>query len=276
MNTIHNHSDDDSASQSGSHSSTLSSARAVVQCPVCLKELQKRYLFNHIHSYHPSEFVDYVSTALPATLQGYIDIKSPISLDYIIKNDFDEEEIKQVWGCLNCHATFTSQAGGFKHCQNKKCCAKHATQIRKLIKSLDKQKEEAKKASVKQKSRYNEQDRLRDIEYSRLRELYFKRMVNAILEYLETKGEDKNEVLRRAEERSGAKKYLPSYYESLLSEMRGGALFWYASHDDRYKIREFTVNPDGNLTVGKGIIGLNEHDYYVYTLKRLPDEYIVP
>lgn len=276
MNTIHNpSSDDDTASHSGSHSTTISAARAIVSCPVCSKELQKRCLFNHIHAYHPVEFVDYLSTASSATLQGYIDAKSPVALDYTVKNDFDEEEIKQVWGCLNCHYTFTSQQGGLKHCRDKKCCAKHATQIRKLIKALDKQKEEAKKASAKQKTRYNEKDRLRDLEFCRLRELYFKRLVNEALEYLRGKGEEISDVIERAEERGALKSYLPFYYENLLKQLRTGPLFWYASQDEKYKVREFTVHPDGTVSTGTGVIGMSEHDHYVYTSKRLPDEYIV-
>lgn len=279
MNTIHNHSDSeshsdsDSRSQSGSQSSTVSAARRVVSCPICQKELQSRYLFNHIHVKHPVEFLDYLSTASTQTLQEYIDTKSPISLDYTVKNDFDEDEIKQIWGCLHCYATFASQDGGFKHCNDKKCKVKHTSQIRKLIKSFHKEKEEAKKQAKKQKARYTSADQLRDIEFSRHRELYFKRMVDEVIEYLRSKGEDVDTVLQRTIERAQIVKSL-TYYETLLREMNNGILYWHSKYDGKFKWREYTVRSDGSIATGSGLISPQEHCYYVYDLKRLPDEYL--
>jgi hypothetical protein len=124
-----------------SQSSTTSMARAVLECPDCKKELQSRVMFNHIRKLHPEYFSSMMKVYKEDDLEDLIKHKKGMPLEWEYKNDFDETEFKNIWGCLACNSTFTVEEKSYQHCCKAKCKAKHASEIKKIIKEEKKEKE---------------------------------------------------------------------------------------------------------------------------------------
>jgi len=117
---------------SASVGSAGSAATVKRDCPVCHKEFTSRSLFNHIRNKHDAHWFESMWSN-EKMLNAYIDKCEPVPFSYTEKNDFDEDECKDIYGCLACNNTFTQKARGTTHCNKKKCKANHIKEIKALI-----------------------------------------------------------------------------------------------------------------------------------------------
>jgi hypothetical protein len=102
--------DDDTKSQI----SSTSKSNEKLECPHCNKEFQAKALFNHLFVKHPSEFEDHLSHSWGLGANAFkTDI--PVRLAWEIKNDFDETEIKTIYGCLSSFKAFQNIDRGLLH-----------------------------------------------------------------------------------------------------------------------------------------------------------------
>lgn len=134
--------DDDAKSKS----STVSAGKQDRKCPFCVKELQTRYLFNHVRKNHSYELLCSMAVWKESEeMNKYTTVGYAFPFDYTVTNDFDENEEHKLYGCLACNASFSTESGGNVHCQKKKCKVKHCSAINAML--------QADKASKKIKSK---------------------------------------------------------------------------------------------------------------------------
>lgn len=131
----------ETASVSVSTTLSTSASKATVECPECKKELQTRYMFNHIFKLHPYYFSSMLKVWDEDKLNELAKTAQSIPVEWEYQNDFEETEFKQLWGCLACHSTFTVEHKANHHTANAKCKAKHVTGIKQIIKDEKKHKE---------------------------------------------------------------------------------------------------------------------------------------
>lgn len=108
-----------------------SAATVKRDCPVCHKEFTARSLFKHIRMKHDAHWFEGMY-ANEKMLDAYIEKCEPIPFFYMEKNDFDEEETKDIYGCLACNNTFTHKGHGTTHCNKAKCKATHIKETKAL------------------------------------------------------------------------------------------------------------------------------------------------
>ena len=123
-------SDCDNASVCSAGSTSVSNTKR--ECPICKQEVNTRSLFKHIKSKHDSHWFESMY-ANEKMLNGYIENSEPIPFMYEEKNDFDEMESKDIYGCLGCYNTFTNKKLGISHCNKAKCKATHIKETKALI-----------------------------------------------------------------------------------------------------------------------------------------------
>jgi hypothetical protein len=121
--------DNASVGSAGSRQSITQSKR---DCPVCKKELAVQSLFKHIKTKHDAHWFESMY-ANEKMLNGYIEKCEPVPFMYEEKNDFDEVETKDIYGCLGCYNTFTHKGHGTTHCNKAKCKATHIKETKALI-----------------------------------------------------------------------------------------------------------------------------------------------
>jgi len=139
-----------------STSSTLSATKIARECFACGKELQTRFMFNHIRKLHPYEFLCSLGKWKEDEMNAYIKTGEAYPFDYQITNDFDETELHTIYGCLACNNTFTNQVRANGHTSNKKCKADHIKGIKQMIKD-EKESKKKKKASTRPASYYQKE-----------------------------------------------------------------------------------------------------------------------
>ena len=116
-----------------SHGSAQSTSLAKIDCPYCKKEIQGRYLFNHIRVYHISEFLENTQKKwITEAAEG-----RPLKVYWQILNDFDEKETKIVYGCLSSNKCFMTEERGMRHFKhNPEHLKKHNSELKKLKKEI--------------------------------------------------------------------------------------------------------------------------------------------
>lgn len=130
---------------SKSNTSTVSSERIAEACPCCHKELQPRFMFNHLRKLHPEYVKGLYGVWKDEQMDELIMTNSPFPIEWVVKDDFDEDVTKTLWGCLGCNNTYTTQNNAAKHCLGK-CKKDHNAQLRRIKKEeqQDKAKREEK------------------------------------------------------------------------------------------------------------------------------------
>jgi hypothetical protein len=145
---------DNQTEESGSIASTMSQARIAIDCPCCQKELQSRNMFNHIRKIHPDYFPATFRVWNDDQFQDLIDDSKALPVEWYIKNDFDEEQAINIWGCLACNNTFTTEHKAHAHTSNKKCKAVHIKEIKKLQKEEQKERKKRQEQSTSLRQKY--------------------------------------------------------------------------------------------------------------------------
>jgi len=130
---------------SKSNTSTVSSARVAESCPCCQKEIQARFLFNHLRKLHPEYVKSMYGVWKDDQMDELIKYNAPFPIEWVEKDDFDDDVTKTLWGCLGCNNTYTTQNNAAKHCLGK-CKKDHNAQLRRIKKEeqQDKAKREEK------------------------------------------------------------------------------------------------------------------------------------
>jgi len=147
----------DPVNDSDSRSVTSTSSALVQQenCPVCKKQLQARAMFKHMRTFHP----EYIKTTYDTynnkgnNIDEMIKNNAPMPIEWPVTNDFDEVELRKVWGCLACDTTFTTDQGAVKHC-NAKCKKDHNAELKRFKKEEEKERKEAEKRMGKERVRW--------------------------------------------------------------------------------------------------------------------------
>lgn len=135
----HIHSNNDS-DDSKSTSSTISLERMAESCPCCKKEMQARVMFNHLRKLHPEYLKGMYCIWKAEQMDELIKYNAPFPVEWVVKDDFDEDVSKTLWGCLGCNNTYTTQHNAAKHCLGK-CKKDHNAHLRRIKKEEQQDKE---------------------------------------------------------------------------------------------------------------------------------------
>jgi len=135
-NTVHLPGEDDNLSvkSEGTDKSSVSVSNVKHQCPHCPKELKTTNLFRHIRLQHEDEFSNYMAVWDIAKLEELSNTCQPFPMEWTSTNDFDEDVEHKFFGCLCCNNTFTNKPRAQAHIKNKKCKAKHLSELKGIIK----------------------------------------------------------------------------------------------------------------------------------------------
>lgn len=145
----------ESVNESDDSKSTTSTMSASVRpeiCPCCKKQLQARAMFNHMRKFHP-DYIKSLYSVWGKKLDEMITTNAPMPIDWTVKDDFDEEELRTVWGCLACDNTFTTEQNAKKHC-NAKCKKDHNAELKRFKKEDEKERKESEKKMGKERLRW--------------------------------------------------------------------------------------------------------------------------
>jgi hypothetical protein len=132
-----NQSDSD---DSKSNASSVSSARQDDLCPCCGKEMQNRFMFNHLRKFHPEFVKGMYGVWKDEQMNELIAENLPFPIEWVTKDDFDDDNTKTMWGCLGCNNTYTTEYNAKKHC-NGKCKKDHNANLRRIKKEEQQDKE---------------------------------------------------------------------------------------------------------------------------------------
>lgn len=138
---------------SKSNASTVSSERMAEACPCCQKEIQPRFMFNHMRKLHPEFVKGMYGVWKDEQMDELIKWNAPFPIEWVTKDDFDEEVAKTLWGCLGCNNTYTTQHNAMKHC-NGKCKKDHNAQLRRIKKEEQQDKEKREKKMNTERARW--------------------------------------------------------------------------------------------------------------------------
>lgn len=137
-NTVHYPENEDkdnmSVQSGGSDRSSVSISKLKHQCPHCPKELQTTNLFRHIRLQHDDEFGNYMAVWDIAKLDEMHNTCQPFPMEWTSTDDFDETVEHKFFGCLCCNNTFTNKPRAQTHVKNKKCKARHLSELKGIIK----------------------------------------------------------------------------------------------------------------------------------------------
>ena len=144
-----NNSDSD---DSRSNTSAVSSERGVDSCPCCGKEMQNRVVFNHLRKFHPEFVKGMYGVWKPEQMDELIADNLPFPIEWVVKDDFDDETTKTLWGCLGCNNTYTTEHNAKKHCGGK-CKKDHNANLRRIKKEeqIDREKQIKKMSDARTK-----------------------------------------------------------------------------------------------------------------------------
>ena len=137
--------------------STMSKAREKQVCPSCKKDYEARSLFKHIRTFHPDYFSSIRIVYKEDKLDELIKANAPMPVEWIVINDFDEEETMIIWGCLACNTAFTTEQNGILHCNDNdkrkkiQCKKEHNKQLKIIKKQEEQERKEKEKKISKQR-----------------------------------------------------------------------------------------------------------------------------
>lgn len=142
-----NYSDSD---DSKSNTSSISSARQDDRCPCCEKDMQNRFMFNHLRKFHPEYVKGMYGVWKPEQMNELIAENLPFPIEWVVKDDFDDDITKTLWGCLGCNNTYTTKQNAKKHCDGK-CKKDHNANLRRIKKEeqMDKEKRDKKMSDAR-------------------------------------------------------------------------------------------------------------------------------
>ena len=129
---------------SKSTTSTASSYRQDDLCPCCGKEMQNRFMFNHLRKFHPDYVKGMYGVWKEDQMNELIADNLPFPIEWVVKDDFDDDVPKTLWGCLGCNNTYTTEQNAKKHC-NGKCKKDHNANLRRIKKEEQQDKEKREK-----------------------------------------------------------------------------------------------------------------------------------
>ena len=132
--------DDDSKS----NVSSVSSVRIAQPCPCCKKEIQARFMFNHLRKLHPEFVKSMYGVWKDEQMDELIKTNAPFPVEWTMKDDFDDDIAIMMWGCLGCNNTYTTEHNAKKHCQGK-CKKEHNVNLRKIKKEEQQDREKHQK-----------------------------------------------------------------------------------------------------------------------------------
>lgn len=118
---------------SKSNVSSVSSVRIAQACPCCKKEIQARFMFNHLRKLHPEFVKGMYGVWKEDQMDELIKYNRPFPVEWTTKDDFDDDVSITLWGCLGCNNTYTTENNANKHCQGK-CKKEHNVNLRKIKK----------------------------------------------------------------------------------------------------------------------------------------------
>jgi len=145
MMTLAQHIRQNDSDDSKSNVSSVSSVRIAQVCPCCKKEVQARFMFNHLRKIHP-EFVKMMYAVWEDNkMDELIKTNAPFPVEWTSKDDFDDDVCTIVWGCLGCNNTYTTIQNATKHC-NGKCKKDHNSGLKRIKKEeqMDREKSQQK------------------------------------------------------------------------------------------------------------------------------------
>ena len=152
MTTLAEHIRQNDSDDSKSNVSSVSSVRIAQICPCCKKEVQARFMFNHLRKLHP----EFVKTMYGVWKDEHMDelIKNnaPFPIEWTSKDDFDDDVTTLLWGCLGCNNTYTTHYNAMKHCQGK-CKKEHNGGLKRIKKEeqMDREKSQKKFSAERQR-----------------------------------------------------------------------------------------------------------------------------
>lgn len=112
--------------------SDVSLASKPIECPVCKKELAARSVFLHLKSKHIGYFQQQTTKKWLQESQ----IGKPLKIFWEITNDFGEEELIILFGCLSSGKTFNYEAKAISHFKkNPSDLKEHNRLVYELIKT---------------------------------------------------------------------------------------------------------------------------------------------
>ena len=123
-----------SVQSGGTDKSSVSVSKNKIQCPQCPKEITIQNLFRHLRIQHEEDFCIFMATRDILKLEELLNMTQPLPMEWTTKNDFDEDEEHKFFGCLCCNNTFTNKPRAQSHVKNKKCKAKHLSELKGIIK----------------------------------------------------------------------------------------------------------------------------------------------
>jgi hypothetical protein len=109
-------------------------------------------MFNHLRKLHPEYVKGLYGVWKDDQMDELIKYSAPFPIEWVEKDDFDEDVPKTLWGCLGCNNTYTTQHNAAKHCLGK-CKKDHNAQLRRIKKEeqQDKAKREEKMSAERKR-----------------------------------------------------------------------------------------------------------------------------
>jgi len=138
---------------SKSVASSTSSVRVDKPCPCCTKDIQTRFMFNHLRTYHPEFLKGMYGVWRPEQLDKLIANNDPFPVEWTEKDDFDDDITITMYGCLGCNNTYTTDRNAKKHCQGK-CKKDHNKNLCKIKKEEQQDKEKHEKKLSAERKRW--------------------------------------------------------------------------------------------------------------------------
>ena len=97
-------------------------------------------VFNHLRKFHPEFVKGMYGVWKEDQMNELIADNLPFPIEWVVKDDFDDETTKTLWGCLGCNNTYTTENNAKKHCGGK-CKKDHNANLRRIKKEEQQDKE---------------------------------------------------------------------------------------------------------------------------------------
>ena len=133
MTTLAQHIQQNDSDDCKSNVSSVSSVRIAQTCPCCKKDVQARFMFNHLRKLHPEFVKSMYGVWKDNEMDELIKTNAPFPVEWTSKDDFDDDIVTTMWGCLGCNNTYTTIQNATKHC-NGKCKKEHNGGLKRIKK----------------------------------------------------------------------------------------------------------------------------------------------
>jgi len=110
-------------------------------------------MFNHLRKYHPDFVKNVYGIWKKEQFDELIKSNAPFPIEWEVKDDFDEEVSKTLYGCLGCNKTYTTQHNASKHCLGT-CKKDHNANLRRIQKEEKQDKEKREKKGSESRMRW--------------------------------------------------------------------------------------------------------------------------